>query len=370
MNCNLSQICYNLPMKITRIETQRLHAPLKTHFKTALRTVTHLEDIIVTIHTDSGQIGYGEGAATAVITGETLASIEGAIEHYKPLLVGQEVEAFNMLLQIIHKNMIHNTTVKAMLETALYDLRAQSFQTPLYRLLGGSQTRFITDITISLNDIDTMIVDCQKAIDLGYTILKIKVGETIAKDFDRIQTIAKTFPNITLRIDANQAWSPKETVTLLTRLENQGTVAELIEQPVRANDFRGMRYIKERTLTPLLTDESVFSPKQAIELLEIDACDMINIKLAKCGGISNALKIADMAELYGVKCMLGCMLEGPISVGAAVHVASSKAETITMLDLDGANLLATNPVLGGVIFNESDLRLTDHYGLGVQLIQS
>lgn len=195
-----------------------------------------------------------------------------------------------------------------------------------------------------------------------------RVGESMNKDYDRIKTIATSFPNTTLRIDANQAWSAKESVILLGRLENQGIISELIEQPVPANDFRGMKYIKERTLTPLLADESVFSAKQAIALLEMDACDLINIKLAKCGGISHALKIADIAELYHVKCMIGCMLEGAISVGAAVHVASARSNVITMLDLDGASLLRTNPVIGGVHFNESDITLTQSHGLGIEKI--
>jgi o-succinylbenzoate synthase len=355
-------------MKIKEIKTQTLKAPLKTPFKTALRTVTHLKDLVVTIHTDNGLIGYGEGASTAVITGETLTSMRGAVEHIKPMLIDREVEDFNALLYTIEHSMIHNTTIKSALEMALYDLLAQSLKIPLYKLLGGSQREFETDITISLNDIDTMLEDCQKAIKLGYRILKIKVGESITKDYDRIKTVADTFPDTVLRIDANQAWSAKESVTLLQRLENRGVVAELIEQPVKADDFRGMRYIKERTITPLLADESVFSPKQAIELLEMDASDFINIKLAKCGGISHALKIADIAELYNVKCMIGCMLEGSISVSSAVHVASAKSHTITMLDLDGANLLATNPVEGGAIFNESKIVLNDSYGLGIKKI--
>jgi o-succinylbenzoate synthase len=357
-------------MKITEIKTQTLKAPLKTPFKTFLRTVTHLEDLVVMICTDSGEVGYGEGASTAVITGETLISMRGAIEHIKPLLIGREIADFNTLLQTIEQSMIHNTTIKSSLEMALYDLQAQSLKLPLYRLLGGSQTQFETDITISLNDIDTMIEDCQKAIALGYGILKIKVGDSITKDYDRIKTIATTFPHTTLRIDANQAWSAKESVTLLQKLEHQGIVTELIEQPVKANDFRGMKYIKERTITPLLADESVFSARQAIELLEMDASDFINIKLAKCGGISHALQIADIAKLYGVKCMIGCMLEGAISVSTAVHVASARSDTITMLDLDGANLLASNPVEGGATFNESEILLTDSYGIGIKRIDS
>jgi L-alanine-DL-glutamate epimerase-like enolase superfamily enzyme len=211
-----------------------------------------------------------------------------------------------------------------------------------------------------------MLKDCQKAIDLGYGILKIKVGDSIDRDYERVETIAKSFPDIKLRVDANQAWTPKESVRVLQKLESRGVVAQLIEQPVKANDFRGMRYIRERTLTPLLADESVFNPKDAIELLEMGACDMINIKLAKSGGITNALKIADIAELYGVKCMVGCMLEGAISVSAGVHLASARENIITMLDLDGANLLAYNPVKGGAIFNESEIILDSSYGLGVK----
>jgi len=357
-------------MKIVNIESQILRTPLKTPFKTALRTVTHLEDLILMIHTDNGLIGYGEGASTPVITGETLISMQGAIEHIKPLIIGREIEDFNTLLTILQNSMVHNSTIKSAIEMALYDLRAQNFKTPLYKLLGGSKTTFKTDITISLNEIDTMIEDCQKAIDLGYDILKIKVGQNISKDYERIRTIAQTFPHVTLRIDANQAWSAKETVTLLNKLESQHIVTELIEQPVKAHDFRGMKYIKERTITPLLADESVFSTKQAIELLEMDACDMINIKLAKCGGISHALQIADIVELYNVKCMIGCMLEGAISVATAVHVASARENTITMLDLDGANLLTSNPVESvGISFNESSIELYENaYGLGIEKV--
>ena len=355
-------------MKIVEIQTQLLKAPLKTPFKTALRTVTHLEDLVVRIHSDNGLVGYGEGAATAVITGETLNSMRGAIEHIKPMLLNRDIEEFNALSKTIEQSMVHNSTIKSALEIALYDLRAQSFKLPLYKLLGGHQTQFKTDITISLNNTDTMLKDCQKAINLGYEILKIKVGETISKDYERIKTIAETFPNTTLRIDANQAWTAKESVTLLQRLESQGIVTQLIEQPVKANDFKGMKYIKERTITPLLADESVFSAKQAIELLEMDACDFINIKLAKCGGVSHARKIADIAELYNVKCMIGCMLEGPVSVGAAVHVASARSNVINMLDLDGASLLVTNPIKGGCNFNESDIKLNNTYGLGIEQI--
>jgi len=126
-----------------------------------------------------------------------------------------------------------------------------------------------------------------------------------------------------------------------------------------------LKYIKDRIETPLLADESIFSVDDARRVLDMEAVDLINIKLAKCGGITNALKLADIASQYSIECMMGCMLEGPISVGAALHVASARADIITMLDLDAVNLCQTNPIDGGVVFDESKINIVDDIGLGI-----
>ncbi len=114
-----------------------------------------------------------------------------------------------------------------------------------------------------------------------------------------------------------------------------------------------------------MADEAIFSPKDAIELLEMEACDFINIKLAKCGGVKNALLIADIAKLYGVECMMGCMLEGAISLTTALHIVSARADRVTMLDLDSVNLLKFNPVDGGAKFKNSKIFLDRDYGMGI-----
>ena len=170
--------------------------------------------------------------------------------------------------------------------------------------------------------------------------------------------------SIALRLDANQGWTAQESVTLLHALEKKDIIAEFIEQPVAAEDIEGLKYIKERVQTPLLADESVFSLKDAKRLLEMEAVDYINIKLAKTAGITQALQLADLSAEFGVKCMIGCMLEGPISVAAGVHVASAKADSITMLDLDAVALLASHPVHTDIIFKESEITLSDTVGLG------
>jgi L-alanine-DL-glutamate epimerase-like enolase superfamily enzyme len=151
----------------------------------------------------------------------------------------------------------------------------------------------------------------------------------------------------------------------LERVESQGIIAEFIEQPVKADDIEGLGRIKEAVKTPVLADESVFSLRDAKKLLEMQAVDYINIKLDKCGGISKALELAELCAAYETQCMLGCMLEGPIAIAAAMHVASAKADTITMIDLDGVALLAENPTEGNILFDESDLSLSDDIGLGI-----
>jgi len=355
-------------MKIINISTKILKAPLKTPFVTSLRRVDMLEDIVVAIECSDGSVGYGEGAPTPVITGETTGSIIAAVEYIKPFITGMEIDDFDMLLAQLHKLMVKNTTAKSALEIALYDLKAQSAKKPLFRMLGGTRKEFKTDITISMNETEEMVADALKAVMLGYDTLKIKIGSNPRKDIHRIKAIHSALDkDISLRLDANQGWSAKETVTLLHGLEREGIVAEFIEQPVKAADFEGLRYIRERVETPLLADESVFGVNDAKKLLEMQAVDYINIKLAKTAGISAALQLADTAKAYGVKCMMGCMLEGPISVAAGVHVASAKADTITMLDLDAVSLLASYPVKTAVQFNESRIVLSEEDGLGVSL---
>ena len=355
-------------MKISNIRTSTLKAPLKNPFITSLRRVDALKDLVVIIECDDGSVGYGEGAPTPVITGETMGSMIACIEHIKPHILGREIEDFESILNTLHSLILKNTTAKSALEIALYDLKAKASKLPLYRMLGGTQTKFSTDITISMGEIDKMIADCQNAVALGYDTLKVKIGDNPQKDVERVRAIhAVLDKDIKLRLDANQGWSAQQSVDLLLALEKQDIIAEFIEQPVAADDIEALKYIKERVQTPLLADESIFSLKDAQRLLELEAIDYVNIKLAKTAGISQALKLADLSKEFGVKCMIGCMLEGPISVAAGVHVASAKADIITMLDLDAVSLLASHPVKTDILFNESEIILSDSDGLGVEI---
>jgi len=353
-------------MKITEVRLGMISVPLRVPFKTALRTVNSVEDVVVEIHTDTGAVGYGEAPPTGAVTGDTTGAIIGALQdHLIKTIVGRDVDDFEDLMKAVQKCIMHNTSAKAAVDMALWDLYGQLYKIPVYKLLGGARKQIVTDITISVNDPEEMARDAINAIERGYETLKVKVGANPALDVARLAAVRQAIgPDYQIRIDANQAWTPKQAVRILNQMQEKGLDIEFVEQPVTARDFEGMKYVTERSHVPVLADESVFSPDDALKIMQMGAADLVNIKLMKCGGIYNALKIASAAEVYGVECMIGCMLEAKISVNAAVHLACAK-QIITKIDLDGPVLCSEDPVIGGAVFNEKMITVSDAPGLGV-----
>lgn len=356
-------------MKIEDIQLGHISIPLKKPFKTALRTVNSVEDIVIKVVTDTGHTGFGEAPPTAVITGDTTGSITDAVEGYiKKQIVGLDIENLEEIMLRIDKALVKNTSAKAAVDIAIYDLFGQLHKAPLYKLLGGYRDKITTDITISVNEPEQMAKDSMEAAKLGYETLKIKVGKDSETDMKRMKAIrAAVGYDINLRIDANQGWKPKEAIMVLRRMEDAGLNIEFVEQPVIAHDFDGLKYVTDNVSIPVLADESVFSPADAIKIMQMRAADYVNIKLMKTGGIHNALKICSMAEVYGVECMIGCMLESKISVTAAVHLAAAKS-IITKIDLDGPVLCSEDPIVGGAIFKDFEITLDNSPGLGFKSI--
>ena len=359
-------------MKIEKVRFGMLRVPLKTPFKTSLRTVDEIADVVVMIETDCGHTGYGSAPSTAKITGETHGSIIEAISCIiGPIIVGMEIDNLNDMTHRIQNCIEKNFSAKAAVEIALYDLFGQRHQAPLYKLLGGGESTITTDITISFDYIDKMVEDAVEATNRGFETLKIKVGKDPEMDIERIKAIyAATSDRALIRLDANQGWTPKQAVSVVRALEDCGVRLELVEQPVDGEDIEGMKYVAERIHTPVMADESTFGPRQAIEVIRMRAADIINIKLMKTGGVSNALKIADIASIYGVECMIGCMLESSIGVAAAAHIAAARSKVITKVDLDAPSLGTFDPVSSGVDFNDAEISISDVPGLGITQIEN
>ncbi|MEN8211807.1 MAG: dipeptide epimerase [Thermodesulfobacteriota bacterium] len=355
-------------MKITKIRTETIISPLKKKFKTALRIVDKIENICVFIETDKGLTGLGCAVPTAVITGETAMSIKGAVSHIHDNLSGLDVEDFEIVMQKLHSCIVGNNSAKAAVDMALYDIIGKHYKTPLYRFLGGSNKPLETDMTVGIDTLEKMASDAREVVENGFNILKLKVGIDPDLDVKRLKAVRKVIgTRIRLRIDANQGWSPKEAVSVMKKIARENISIDLLEQPVYAKDYKGMKFVRDNTDVPVYADESVFSPEDALEIINMGAVDGINIKLMKCGGIYNGLKIAAIAESAGVNCMIGSMMESSISVTAAAHLAAAK-KIIKGFDLDAPLFIKKSPAQGGITYNASIVTLPDQHGLGIQRI--
>lgn len=356
-------------MKIKSVDLRHISIPLKKPFKTALRTVETAENTVVIITGDDGTTGYGEAPPTAAITGDTNETIVAAVtEKIGPALVGCDIENIDEIMYRINHALEGNTSPKAACDMAVYDLIGKHYQIPLYKYLGGYRNQLETDLTVSINEPGEMREDALVAVRQGFNALKLKVGIDSDLDIKRVKAIREAVGNgINIRLDANQGWEPDEAIDVIRTFEALNLGIEFVEQPVKGKDVEGMKKVRDNVNTPIMADESMFSPQDAIRLLHMQAVDLINIKLMKCGGIYNALKIVGIAETYGVECMLGCMIESKVSLAAAAHLAAAK-KNITRVDLDAAILLREDPVTGGFEKNIPYFTVSDLPGLGITRI--
>lgn len=358
-------------LNITKVETFKMAIPLIKPFKTALRTVTVADTIIVKLSCEDEIVGWGEAPPTHVITGESLQSIDAAIHQvFKPFLLNKSILNLESLLQSIQTILIGNTSAKAAIDMALYDCFSQYCKMPLYQLLGGYKDTIETDFTVSVNGPEEMGDDASSYVNKGFDVLKVKVGkDEINTDINRIKEIRRRIGKETkIRLDANQGWKPKEAITAIRRMEDLDLNIELVEQPVKAFDLEGLKKVTDSVDTLIMADEAVFSPKQAFEVVKTRSADLINIKLMKSGGIYQAQIINQLAELSGMECMVGSMIETKIGITAAAHFAASK-KNITRYDFDAPLMLASDIVDGGIHYDGRVISLSNGYGLGINNIR-
>ncbi len=334
-------------MKISSIETEVKYIPLKTPFITALRRVENIEFVRMKVSCENGMTAFGEAPATKAITGEDIEIILNSIYSVKGLFKNKSPQE---ALEILHKKTGIGSSAKAALDMVFISLIAKEKNIPLFQLLGAKEPTVLeTDITISLKDRDEMLEDSISAFNSGMKILKVKLGHDINHSIEVIQQISSKLPNAEILVDANQAWSLDDSLKFVNAVKD--IKIELIEQPVVADDLDGLKTITNATKIPVLADESAFNLEDVKKVVESKSADMINIKLMKCGGLTNAVKILEYARENKITCMLGSMLEGPISINAALHLAMAYSDVIKYIDLDSPLLYKTASNELDFIFN-------------------
>ncbi|MED4161350.1 dipeptide epimerase [Halalkalibacterium halodurans] len=316
---------------------------LKEPFVTALRTVTEIEVIHVIITLESGAIGRGSAAPTFPITGESKESMIAAINGPIMTALMARSMSFQEALQTVQNSCAGNTSAKAAVDIALHHAYAQSLGISLLQLLGGASIPLENDMTVSLDEKIAMEQQMLRHLNHGFQTVKIKVGTNGVEDLERILHLSHSAEKgVIFRIDANQAWSPKEAVQFIRQLEAQAVPVQFVEQPVKAHDLEGLRYVRDHVATPIMADESCTTRTAALRIIQAQAADMLNIKLMKCGGLNEARVIADLAQAADLPCMIGSMMESSWSVAAAAALASTHPN-ITMVDLDAPLWLMEEP---------------------------
>jgi len=341
-------------MIITHFEISSIKIALKTPFITALRRVAFVESVRLFIHTDTGAIGIGEAPPTKAITGEDAEDIIHTLKHIiMPQLIGHHLDTPSKLFDTLHNSCEAHTSAKAAVDIAIYDLLSKKAGLASY--LGAKTETVQTDVTISLNAPKKMAEDAQRAVADTFTVLKVKVGAKDGADIQRIQAVCEAVPNATILLDANQAWSLAEAIQILEHLHYPNIA--LVEQPLMAQDLKGMKVLTQLKKLPILADESAFNLSQVKTIVQTQSANMINIKLMKCGGIYKAIEIIKYCKEKHIKCMMGSMLEGPYSIAAAIALVLAYPEVFIYCDLDSPQLYKELPHDAPMILHNDTLTL-------------
>jgi L-alanine-DL-glutamate epimerase-like enolase superfamily enzyme len=174
-------------------------------------------------------------------------------------------------------------------------------------------------------------------------------------------------PGVRIRLDANQGWTARDAVRVICGLEDAGLDVELVEQPVPAADLDGLAWVTTRVRTPVLADESVYGVRDLVEVVRRRAADLVNVKLAKCGGLRVAGTLLELARAQGMGSIVGSMMESHIGVGAAASLVAAHG-TSAVSDLDAAWWAASSPVVGGLMYDGPVVVLPDAPGLGIDAL--
>ncbi|MCU4972509.1 dipeptide epimerase [Halobacteria archaeon AArc-m2/3/4] len=316
---------------------ERVDLPLEFPFRIARSTTAVAANVIVRIEDDAGRVGIG-GAAPSAHFGETAATVEAVLPEL--LAVVEDVDDPHQLERIegqMRETVGRNPAARCAVSIALHDLAAKRLEVPLYRYWGLDPTeRLESSYTIGIDDPETMREKAETAVERDYGTLKVKLGTD--RDLEIVETIRDVAPGVRLFVDANEAWSPREAVRKIERLECHGVA--FVEQPVPAADREGLRFVYERSSLPIAADESCVTLADVPQVA--DRCDIANLKLMKCGGLREAKRMIHAARAHGLEVMCGCMTESNASIAAACHLSP----LLDYVDLDGSLLLADDPFEG------------------------
>ena len=312
---------------------------------------SHHRNVIVRLTDDDGIEGYGEAAPNRYY-GESVSTVIAALGQFKPVLERADPFSLESIESHLNRVLRGNASAKSAVSSALHDLVGKRLGLPVYRLWGlDAATLPQSSFTIAIAENHELEKRVAEARD--YPILKIKLGTD--RDEEIVRIVRNAAPEKRLRVDANAAWTAKHAVRMSDFLADQGV--EMIEQPVAANDIEGLRFVRKRSRLPVFADESCLVAADVAKLA--GSVDGINIKLAKCGSLREAMRMVHAARALDMQVMAGCMIESSLGISAIAQIAP----LLDYADFDGAALLSNDPFRGASITGGT-IRLSEEPGLG------
>ncbi len=364
-----SRFCFIfLPMIIKKVTGTKTTISLQKPFAYFTASLSNLPYVCVVIETDNGLIGIGEAAIAWDITGETQEGALACIDLLRPTLIGSTLETLEDArnsIDRIHLALYGNTALKTGIESALLDILGQHLNLPIYQLFGGQEKKYvILQRTYSFEEIASdPIVLARDAYAKGARPFKYKVGRDWKRESEVIHDIRNAYPDITITLDANQAWATvQQSQHFLEKVEDAHI--SWVEQPVRATDYEGLALLRHHSSIPVMADESCHTLRDLKILQSLGAIDLVNLKLAKCGGLFELVRMIEFCEENGIRYALGDMLHSSVGTAYNLHAATLGSFVTYDLTLPGRIRDDCNT---GLTFEDYKAYIPSSPGLGVRL---
>jgi L-alanine-DL-glutamate epimerase-like enolase superfamily enzyme len=334
----------------------------------AFKTVDEVRNAFVEITLADGTTGIGSGNPSEYVVGENLTqTLEALQERNLEFLIGSDIREMKQLAFEVWQKFPKNPAARAAVDIALHDAFTKFLGIPLVKYLGQKIQSMPTSNTIGIKNVTETLKETDDYLKQGFKAIKVKLGKDLEEDIERMVKMREHFGyDYAIRIDANQGYDSAQTIAFYQQTKH--LKIELIEQPLPAKAVMEMKALPDEVREVIAADESLISPVHALDLVKPPrACGIFNIKLMKCGGVSQGLKIADIALHEGIDLFWGCNDESIVSITAALHAAFACSNT-KYIDLDGSLDLGNDVVKGGFILKDGIMYCSDKPGLGVEKI--
>jgi L-Ala-D/L-Glu epimerase len=363
-------MCEDVAMLISSIDVIPVRLPLREPFAVSYATYPDVLSVLVRIQTDDGAEGWGEATPDPNVTGETwYGTAETLRRDLAPVLLGRDARHYQAATRALDAILEGAPAAKAAIDIALHDLVARAIGAPLWLLLGGRASEHLEiSRVVSMDEPAAMADAAARHVAAGFRTVKVKVGDAANPSLDvtRLAAVREAIgPDIGIKVDVNQGWKTAGVAIAAIRAMT-AMQPNYVEQPVLWWDLEGLAEVRRQTGAVIMVDEGCHGPRDMLRAVALRACDLVNIKLMKTGGLTNAQNLNAIAEAAGISAQMGTMVESSIASAAGLHLAVSRPNVRTV-EMGGPLMLAADVGNATEWYTKDKVSVPDAPGLGIDV---